>query len=117
MGEFLILVGTFQYVKVFAVLASVGIILGAAYLLWMYQRTMFQQANEKWLVAQGPERAGDRHAGAAGGHGGLDRPLPAHLPEHDRRPAAEHHLARCIRTWPSTATACCNCASALFGGN
>ncbi len=48
-GEFLILVGTFQYAKVFAALASVGIVLGAAYLLWMYQRTMFQQANEKWL--------------------------------------------------------------------
>jgi NADH-quinone oxidoreductase subunit M len=48
-GEFLILVGTFQYLKVFAVLASIGIILGAAYLLWMYQRTMFQQSNEKWL--------------------------------------------------------------------
>ncbi len=48
-GEFLILVGTFQYVKVFAVLASIAIILGAAYLLWMYQRTMFQQSNEKWL--------------------------------------------------------------------
>jgi NADH-quinone oxidoreductase subunit M len=48
-GEFLILVGAFQYYKVFAVLASIGIILGAAYLLWMYQRTMFQQANEKWF--------------------------------------------------------------------
>lgn len=48
-GEFLILVGTFQYAKVFAVIASVGIVLGAAYLLYMYQRTMFQQANEKWL--------------------------------------------------------------------
>lgn len=48
-GEFLILVGSFEYMKVFAALASVGIILGAAYLLWMYQRTMFQQANEKWL--------------------------------------------------------------------
>jgi NADH-quinone oxidoreductase subunit M len=48
-GEFLILVGSFQYLKVFAVLASVGVVLGAAYLLWMYQRTMFQQANEKWL--------------------------------------------------------------------
>jgi NADH-quinone oxidoreductase subunit M len=35
---------------VFAVLASVGIILGAAYLLWMYQRTMFQELkNKKWL--------------------------------------------------------------------
>jgi NADH-quinone oxidoreductase subunit M len=48
-GEFLVLVGTFEYMKVFAALASIGIILGAAYLLWMYQRTMFQQANEKWL--------------------------------------------------------------------
>jgi len=49
-GEFLILVGTFQYAKVFAVVASLGLILGAAYLLWMYQRTMFQQANEKWAT-------------------------------------------------------------------
>jgi len=48
-GEFLILVGVFQYAQVFAVLASIGIVLGAAYLLWMYQRTMFQPANEKWL--------------------------------------------------------------------
>jgi NADH-quinone oxidoreductase subunit M len=42
-------VGVFQYAQVFAVLASIGVVLGAAYLLWMYQRTMFQQANEKWL--------------------------------------------------------------------
>jgi NADH-quinone oxidoreductase subunit M len=48
-GEFLILVGVFQYAQVFAVLASIGVVLGAAYLLWMYQRTMFQPANEKWL--------------------------------------------------------------------
>lgn len=48
-GEFLILVGVFQYARVFAVIASVGIVLGAAYLLWMYQRTMFQRANERWL--------------------------------------------------------------------
>jgi NADH-quinone oxidoreductase subunit M len=48
-GEFLVLLGTFQYARVFAVIASIGIVLGAAYLLWMYQRTMFQQANEKWL--------------------------------------------------------------------
>jgi NADH-quinone oxidoreductase subunit M len=47
-GEFLVLLGVFQYAKVFAVLISLGIVLGAAYLLWMYQRTMFQEANEKW---------------------------------------------------------------------
>jgi len=48
-GEFLVLVGLFQYAKLFAALVAVGIVLGAAYLLWMYQRTMFQQANERWL--------------------------------------------------------------------
>jgi NADH-quinone oxidoreductase subunit M len=47
-GEFLVLVGVFKYAKVFAVIISVGVVLGAAYLLWMYQRTMFQQANDRW---------------------------------------------------------------------
>jgi NADH-quinone oxidoreductase subunit M len=47
-GEFLVLVGVFQYAKVFAALISIGVVLGAAYLLWMYQRTMFQGPNEKW---------------------------------------------------------------------
>ena len=40
-GEFLILVGTFQTVKVYTVIAATGIILAAAYMLWMYQRVMF----------------------------------------------------------------------------
>jgi NADH-quinone oxidoreductase subunit M len=49
-GEFLILLGVFQYAKIYAVLASIALILGAAYLLWMYQRTMFQElTNQKWL--------------------------------------------------------------------
>ncbi|MCZ7663437.1 MAG: NADH-quinone oxidoreductase subunit M [Thermoleophilia bacterium] len=49
-GEFLILLGVFQYAVVAAVFASLGIILGAGYLLWMYQRTMFQELkNPKWL--------------------------------------------------------------------
>lgn len=48
-GEFLILVGVFQYAKVFAALIALGIVLSAAYLLWMYQRTMFQQTPERWL--------------------------------------------------------------------
>jgi proton-translocating NADH-quinone oxidoreductase, chain M len=49
-GEFLILLGVFQYAKVAAAFASIGVILGAAYLLWMYQRTMFQELkNKKWL--------------------------------------------------------------------
>lgn len=40
-GEFTILVGVFQISKTWAVLASLGIILGAAYMLWLYQRVMF----------------------------------------------------------------------------
>ncbi len=40
-GEFLILVGTFQYNKIYAGFAVVGIILGAAYMLWLFQRMMF----------------------------------------------------------------------------
>ena len=40
-GEFLILVGTFKSTGVYAVIAATGIILAAAYMLWMYQRVMF----------------------------------------------------------------------------
>ena len=40
-GEFLILVGAFQYNKWFAGIAVIGIILGAAYMLWLFQRVMF----------------------------------------------------------------------------
>jgi NADH-quinone oxidoreductase subunit M len=39
-GEFLILVGTFRVKPVAATLATIGIILGAAYMLWMFQRVM-----------------------------------------------------------------------------
>ncbi len=40
-GEFLILVGSFKTVPLFAVLATVGIIFAAVYLLWMFRRVMF----------------------------------------------------------------------------
>jgi NADH-quinone oxidoreductase subunit M len=41
-GEFVILLGAFQLPnKVWAVLAATGIVLGAVYMLWLYQRTMF----------------------------------------------------------------------------
>jgi len=40
-GEFTILQGTFVVSKTWAAWASLGIVLGAAYLLWLYQRTMF----------------------------------------------------------------------------
>jgi NADH-quinone oxidoreductase subunit M len=40
-GEFLILIGAFQYNKIYAAIALLGIILGAAYMLWLFQRMMF----------------------------------------------------------------------------
>jgi len=40
-GEFLILQGVFTVSKTWAAFAATGIVLGAAYMLWLYQRTMF----------------------------------------------------------------------------
>jgi NADH-quinone oxidoreductase subunit M len=42
-GEFFILQGTFaaEGLWIYAAIASIGIILGAAYMLWLYQRVMF----------------------------------------------------------------------------
>jgi len=40
-GEFLILLGAFQSNTVYGVLAASGVVLGAAYMLWMFQRVMF----------------------------------------------------------------------------
>ncbi len=46
-SEFLVLVGTFTRYVVPAVLATVGIILAAIYILWMYQRTMTGPVREE----------------------------------------------------------------------
>jgi NADH-quinone oxidoreductase subunit M len=40
-GEFLILLGAFQSNTIYGVLATTGVVLGAAYMLWMFQRVMF----------------------------------------------------------------------------
>jgi NADH-quinone oxidoreductase subunit M len=40
-GEFLILVGAFQWNRAAAVLGTAGIVFAAVYLLWMYQRVVF----------------------------------------------------------------------------
>ena len=50
-GEFLILLGAFRSNVVYGALAATGVILGAAYMLWMFQRVMFgkitRSENEK----------------------------------------------------------------------
>ena len=40
-GEFLILLGTFKVNFMVATIASIGVILGAAYMLWLYKRIVF----------------------------------------------------------------------------
>tara|TARA_Y100001970_G_scaffold67185_1_gene85663 strand:- start:18298 stop:19794 length:1497 start_codon:yes stop_codon:yes gene_type:complete len=40
-GEFLVLLGTFKVNFLVAILASIGVILAAAYILWLYKRVIF----------------------------------------------------------------------------
>src|SRR5574341_1117691 len=40
-GEFTVLLGAFQFGKPYAVIAALGVVLGAGYMLWMYQRVAF----------------------------------------------------------------------------
>ena len=45
-GEFLLLLGVFEYNVYLAAVAGLTIILGAVYMLWMYQRTMYGEVTE-----------------------------------------------------------------------
>lgn len=56
-SEFLVLIGAFVNQPVYTILATVGMVLAAAYVLWLYQRVM-----------QGPVR-GDALVGVGGGPG------------------------------------------------
>jgi NADH-quinone oxidoreductase subunit M len=60
-GEFLILLGAFETQRTFAVFAALGVILGAVYMLWLYQRLMFgditHEANRRLTDLSGREIA------------------------------------------------------------
>jgi NADH-quinone oxidoreductase subunit M len=45
-GEFLILQGVFAENRMWAAFAATGIVLGAGYMLWLYQRTMYGEIKE-----------------------------------------------------------------------
>ena len=49
-GEFLVLVGLFQVNTWVATLASLGVILGAAYMLYLYRRVIFGQLTKEGLM-------------------------------------------------------------------
>jgi NADH-quinone oxidoreductase subunit M len=42
-GEFLVIIGTFKASKIAAILAAIGVILGACYMLWLYKRVWFSE--------------------------------------------------------------------------
>jgi len=46
-GEFLILLGAFQARPLYGVLAATGVVLAAAYMLWMFQRVMFGEVTHE----------------------------------------------------------------------
>ncbi|MBI4719745.1 MAG: Fe-S-binding domain-containing protein, partial [Chitinivibrionia bacterium] len=45
-GEFLILLGAFKFKPLYGALAGTGVVLGAIYMLWMYQRVFFGAVKE-----------------------------------------------------------------------
>ncbi len=49
-GEFLILMGTFKKSFLVAAVASLGVILGAAYMLWLYKRVVFGELTNQKLL-------------------------------------------------------------------
>ncbi|MEC9281621.1 MAG: NADH-quinone oxidoreductase subunit M [Bdellovibrionota bacterium] len=55
-GEFLILMGTFISAPIFGILAVTGVVLGAAYMLWMFKRVFFGQEGE--LILKFKEQGG-----------------------------------------------------------
>ena len=52
-GEFLILAGTYLVNKVAVAFAALGVIIGAGYMLWLYQRVFFQEVNPKLIGLPG----------------------------------------------------------------
>ena len=44
-GEFLSIIGTFKASKITAILAAIGVILGACYMLWLYKRVWFSEVH------------------------------------------------------------------------
>ena len=72
-GEFLILVGSWKLGAGFVVVASLGVVLAAAYMLWMVQRVFYGEVTN-------PKNDGlpDLSAARVGGGGAPRRPRPLH---------------------------------------
>src|SRR5699024_106918 len=60
-SEFLVLIGTFKRYPAWGVLATVGIIFAAVYMLWIFQRTMTGRV--RGAAVLGPDSAGGGEPG------------------------------------------------------
>ena len=100
-GEFTILQGTFMENWKWAAWAVPGVILAAAYLLWLYQRVFFgtvtNPKNEK-LHDLTPREVADFRA--AGHHGVLDRPLSQTVLPDSRAAGEPDRLHRAGKDYP-----------------
>ena len=118
-GEFLSLLGLFEYSRWLAAIAALGVILAAAYLLWMFQRMMFNDRGDDEvkpsLRAQGPQRcARSSRCVPLVVLRRLGRRLPEHLPRAsctcrcseilDRVPPSLRGRARAGTGWRSSST-------------
>jgi NADH-quinone oxidoreductase subunit M len=86
-SEFLVLIGTFSRHPGWAVLATIGIVLAAVYMLWIFQRTMTGPVRGAAVVGgRGPDDTPEpvpvaASAAAAGEHGTAGSALDATRPE------------------------------------
>jgi NADH-quinone oxidoreductase subunit M len=74
-SEFLVLLGAFETRPVYAILATVGMVLAAAYVLWLYQRLMTGPVRGSAMLSPAPLREPTPAAvGAGGGPGAAIAP-------------------------------------------
>ncbi len=59
-SEFLVLIGTFTRHPAVAVIATIGIVLAAVYMLWIFQRTMTGPVRGVGVIPDGPDGVPDR---------------------------------------------------------
>ena len=101
-SEFLVLVGTFTRYRAAAVAATIGIILAAIYILWLYQRTMTGPVRPEVQKIDRPESQGTVGGRAADRAGHRLRVLPAAAAEH-HQPGRPPHAGAGPRHGPGAA--------------
>ncbi len=73
-SEFLVLIGTFKRYPAWGVLGTVGIVLAAVYMLWIFQRTMTGPVRGAAVLDEGTDEPGAGGSAAGGGTSPSDGP-------------------------------------------